>query len=191
MTKKSKAQISVEYAIIMGFVAKYNSNILKRSISLLIEGIGAGGEIGELLTKISTNIQETKIMKKEMAANVTTYVIFISFATVIAAPFLFALSGILIQVIQGLGSTFGTTGATTNVGVGLSFTGAGIKYSDFRIFAVVILIMTSFFSSSIISTIKKGDIKSGFKNIPIFIGSSLAIYLVAQLLLDNMTGVFF
>ena len=176
---------------LQGFVAKYNSNILKRSISLLIEGIGAGGEIGELLTKISTNIQETKIMKKEMAANVTTYVIFISFATVLAAPVLFALSGILIQVIQGLGSTFGATGATTNVGIGLSFTGAGIKYSDFRIFAVVILVMTSFFSSAIISTIQKGDIKSGFKNIPIFIISSISIYLVAQLILDSMTGVFF
>jgi len=173
------------------FVAKYNSPVLKRAISLLIEGIEAGGEIGELLTKIAANIQETKIMKQEMAANVTTYVIFISFASVIAAPFLFALSGVLIQVIQGLGSTFGATGATASIGMGISFTGTGIKYSDFRIFAVVTLIMTSFFSSAIIATIKKGDIKSGFKNIPIFIISSLSIYLVAQLILDNMTGVFF
>ena len=171
------------------FVAKYNSPVLKRAISLLIEGIEAGGEIGDLMTKIAANIQETKIMKQEMAANVTTYVIFISFASVIAAPFLFALSGILIQVIQGLGSTFG--GTTANVGMGISFTGTGIKYSDFRIFAVVTLIMTSFFSSAIIATIKKGDIKSGFKNIPIFIISSLSIYLIAQLILDNMTGIFF
>ena len=172
------------------FVAKYNSPILKRSISLLTEGIEAGGEIGSLLTRIAANIQETKTMKQEMSANVTTYVIFISFATIVAAPFLFALSGLLIQVIHGLGSTLGA-GTTTNVGLALTFKGAGIKFNDFRIFAVVILIITSFFSSSIIATIKKGDIKAGFKYIPIFMITSLTVYLIAQLILNKVLGVFF
>lgn len=173
------------------FVVKYNSPILKRSINLLIEGLEAGGEIGDLLIRISSNIQETKTMKQEMSANVTTYVIFISFATILAAPALFALSGILIQVIQGLGSTLGSTGTTVNVGLALTFKGTGIDYNDFRIFAIVTLIITSFFSSSIIATIKKGDIKSGFKYIPIFVVSTLTIYLIAQLILNNVLGIFF
>ena len=173
------------------FTAKYNSPTLKRSISLLIEGIEAGGEIGDLLIKIASNIQETETMKKEMSANVTTYVIFISFATVLGAPFLFALSGILIQVIQGLSSTLGTSGAATNVGLALSFKGAGIDFNDFRIFAIVTLIITSFFSSSIIATIKKGNIKAGFKYIPIFMVLSLTLYLTAQLILNNVLGIFF
>ncbi len=40
----------------------------------------SGGEIGELLNKIAINIQETRIRKKEMAASVMTYAIFIGFA---------------------------------------------------------------------------------------------------------------
>ena len=111
------------------FADKYESVLLKRSISLLIEGLEAGGEIGNLLNKIAINIQENKIMKKEMAANVTTYVIFISFATIAAAPVLFALSGVLIQVITNLGTTMGDAGtASSSAGFALSFSSKGIKY---------------------------------------------------------------
>ncbi|MCH8329708.1 MAG: type II secretion system F family protein [Nanoarchaeota archaeon] len=171
------------------FADKYESVLLKRSISLLIEGLEAGGEIGNLLNKIAINIQENKIMKKEMAANVTTYVIFITFATIAAAPALFALSGVLIKVITNLGSTMGgVTSATT--GFALSFSGSGIKYSDFKIFAVVSLIITSFFSSVIISTIKKGNAKLGFKYIPMFIVVTITLFFIADKVLGSLLGMF-
>lgn len=169
---------------------KYDAKVLRRSISLLIEGIDAGGEIGDLLVRIATNIKETKIIRQEMAANVTTYVIFISFATVVAAPLLFSLSGVLIQVIQGLGTSMSDVSSYANTGMALSFKGAGISYSDFRIFVMFTLFITSFFSASIIAIIKKGDVKSGVKYIPIFIITSLVIYLITQSFLDNMVGLF-
>src|SRR3989338_2954308 len=152
------------------FADKYESVLLKRSISLLIEGLDAGGQMGDLLNKIALNIQENRIMRREMAANVTTYVIFISFATVAAAPVLFALSGILIKVVSSLGGALGgITSASATAGFGISFSSTGIQYSDFRIFAIVSLIITSFFSAVIIATIKKGSAKLGLKFIPIFI----------------------
>jgi pilus assembly protein TadC len=173
------------------FADKYDSVLLKRSISLLIEGLEAGGEIGDLLNKIAVNIQENKIMRKEMAANVTTYVIFISFATIAAAPVLFALSGVLIKVIANLGSTLGgVTSGASSAGFALSFSGAGIKYSDFRIFAVVSLILTSLFSAMIISTIKKGNAKQGFKYIPIFMVITVTLFFIADKVLGGLVGVF-
>ncbi|MCH8003363.1 MAG: type II secretion system F family protein [Nanoarchaeota archaeon] len=172
------------------FADKYESVLLKRSISLLIEGLEAGGEIGNLLNKIAINIQENKIMKKEMSANVTTYVIFISFATIAAAPVLFALSGVLIRVITNLGSSLGdVTTAASTAGLALSFSGAGIKYSDFRIFALVSLIITSFFSAVIISTIKKGNAKLGLRYIPIFIFVSITLFFIADIVLGKLLGV--
>lgn len=173
------------------FADKYDSILLKRSISLLIEGLESGGEIGGLLNKIAINIQETKIMKKEMAANVTTYVIFISFATIAAAPALFALSGVLIKVISSLGSELsGLTGAASSAGFALSFSGSGIKYNDFRIFAVISLIITSFFSATIISTIVKGNMKLGLRYIPIFMIVSITLFFIADLILGKAIGSF-
>jgi archaellum biogenesis protein FlaJ (TadC family) len=128
-------------------------------------------------------------MKKEMAANVTTYVIFISFATIAAAPALFALSGVLIKVITNLGSTLGgATSATT--GFALSFSGAGIRYSDFRIFAIVSLLITSFFSAMIIATIKKGSAKLGLRYIPVFMVITVTLFLIADKILEKMVGTF-
>jgi len=174
------------------FAARYDSTILKRSVSMINEGVEAGGEIGDLLNRIAINIQEQKAMLKEMSANVTTYVIFITFATVVAAPFLFALSGVLIEVVQNLGSALGSTSnAAASTGIALSFSGTGISQSDFRIFAIVSLILTSLFSAMMISTIKRGNIKSGVKYIPIFIAISLVLYFVAQGTASRLLGLFF
>ncbi|MBS3131180.1 type II secretion system F family protein [Candidatus Woesearchaeota archaeon] len=174
------------------FASKYDSVTLKRSISLLIEGISAGGEIGDLLNKIAINIQELKIMRKEMAANVSTYTIFITFASIIAAPFLFGLSGVLIQVISGIGATLSDLGSTAATsGLGISFGTVGVDYSDFRIFAIVSLVITSFFSAAIVSTIKKGNVKSGIKYIPLFIAVSVTLFLFADFVLGIFLSGFF
>ena len=171
------------------FADKYDSVLLKRSLSLLIEGLEAGGEIGNLLNKIAIHIQENKIMRKEMSANVTTYVIFISVATIGAAPILFALSGVLIQVISSLGSNLGGASSAATAGFGLSFGGTGIKYTDFRIFAVVSLIITSFFSAIIVATIKSGDAKLGLRNIPVFMIITVTLFFIADKILGSLIGV--
>ncbi len=171
------------------FADKYNSVLLKRSINLLIEGIEAGGEIGNLLNKIAINVQENKIMRKEMAANVTTYVIFISVATIGAAPILFALSGVLIKVISTLGTSLSGVGsAASAAGFALTSAETSIKYSDFRIFAIVSLIITSFFSAIIIATIRKGNAKLGLKYIPIFIMITTTLFFIADKILEKLIG---
>jgi len=171
------------------FANKYDSVILRRTVSLLLEGIESGGEVGNLLNKIAINIQENRIMRKEMAANVTTYVIFISFATIAAAPVLFSLSGVLIKVIASLGSSLGNaTDSASGFGLMISFSGSAISYNDFKIFAIVSLSITSFFSSAIIATIVKGSAKAGFKYIPWFVVSTVALFLVADTFLGKLVG---
>ena len=126
-----------------------------------------------------------------MAANVTTYVIFISFATIVAAPVLFALSGVLIKVITNLGSSLSDVGsASSSAGFGISFSTTGIDYKDFRVFAIVSLIITSFFSAIIIATIKKGNAKLGVRYIPLFMVITVTLFLVADKVFGSLLGVF-
>ena len=173
------------------FTAKYDSVVLKRSINLLLEGMESGGQIADLLNKISMNIQETKILKKEMAANVMTYAIFIGFASVVAAPVLFGLSGqllIVIQKIMGLLATSGSGGGASSGMFSLSTSGNTISLHDFRIFSVLTLIATSMFSSFIISTIRRGSVKQGLGTLPVFIAVSLVIYYLASWMLSLLFG---
>lgn len=163
------------------FADKYDSIILKRSVELLIQGMEAGGEIGDLLEKISLNIQESRIMRREMAANVTTYVIFITFATIIAAPFMFGLSFQMLAVIQSIMSKIdlGSGASGGAMGMPLNFSSDSVSLTDFKIFACASLGISSFFSACIISTIQKGNVKEGLRYIPIFIITSIALFFLA------------
>lgn len=169
------------------FSKRYDSPMLKRTVNLMLEGLQAGGEIGPLLNKISIDIQETRIMKKDMAANVTTYVIFISFATLTAAPFLFALSYQLLTIITNLVSKINIPQGSGG-GISLSMSADAISISNFNIFAISALIMTSFFSAVIVSTIKYGNVRDGIKYVPIYIGVTVTIYLIAVKVLGFFLG---
>jgi len=169
------------------FSNKYDSDILKKSMNLLIEGINSGSEIGDLLTRIAQNIQEVRTIRKEMAANVTSYAIFITFAAVVAAPILLALAKQLIIIITQLVSGIGTLPRHSM----LSVTSVGVSTKDFHIFAMVTASITAFCSALIVSIIKKGNVKEGLRYIPTFIISSLVIYLIATKLLGMLfTGIF-
>lgn len=170
------------------FANKYESDILKRSINLLIEGIESGGEIGELLTRIASNIQESRLMRKEMAANVTTYVIFITFAAVVAAPVLLALSGQLIEIIGGIVSKIDMP---TSGNMMFAITDIAVSSKDFTFFCYTSLAITSFFSSIIVATIKKGTIKEGVKYVPLFIMMSVVFFILANKILSSvLSGMF-
>lgn len=170
------------------FADKYESDILKRSISLLIEGIRSGGEIGELLNRIASNIQESRLMRKEMAANVTSYVIFISFAAVVGAPLLLALANQLIIIISSLMSNIDIPASGSTM---FTISNVSISSLDFQIFAYVCLIITSFFSAIIVATIKKGNIKEGIRYIPLFILISIIVFIIASHGLGKFMGSIF
>ncbi len=170
------------------FADKYESDILKRSINLLIEGINSGGEIGDLLNRIASNIQESRLMRKEMAADVTTYVIFITFAAIVAAPILLALASQLLVII---GSLVSNVDIPASGNMMFAITGISVTPGDFQIFAFTSLSITSFFSSIIVATIKKGTIKEGIKYIPLFIVVSIVIFLTASNVLSMvLSGIF-
>ena len=105
---------------------------------------------------------------------------------------LFALSGIMIDVVRVLGTSVGSNiKAASAAGFALSFSGSGITKGDFMIFAIVSLVLSSTFSAIMVSVIKKGNAKAGVKFIPIFIAVSVTLYLIVQGLGGKLVGAFF
>jgi Type II secretion system (T2SS), protein F len=162
---------------------KFDSPMLKRTISLITEGVESGGELGALLHTISADLRETKILKQEMASSVTTYVIFITFASIMAAPALMGLSYHLLNIIQGFASRL-DMGASSS----FSISSDAITLEDYKIFAMLSLGITSFFSAAIISVIRYGNVKEGMKYIPIFIGWSILLFFLSIRILGVFLG---
>ncbi len=171
------------------FSGKYDSIVIKRAIDLICEGSRSGGRMAEILNKIATNIQENNILQKEMAANVTTYVNFISFASVLASPFLFALSTQLLVVIQQIAGSISVSQGSSST-VGLQLSADAVKLADFKIFSYVALSVTSIMSACIVSVIRKGTIFDGLRLAPMYAFVSLCLYWFASWALSFLFGGF-
>lgn len=173
---------------LLEFTDKYDSDLLKRSMILLIEGLRSGGELSSLVNKIAWNIKETQILEKEISSEVTTYIIFIIFASIIIAPFLYALSHRIIIIMGEILSKIdieNLVGFSGNLPLKFS-SGETISASDFKIFIFINLGTSSILAAMIISLIRKGNIKSGLKLIPIFIVISTILFLLASIILTSV-----
>jgi pilus assembly protein TadC len=177
------------------FSNKYDSLTIKRAMNLLLEGLESGGEIGDLLTRISNNLMETENLKKEMASGVTTYVIFILFATLGAAPFLFGLTTELIVIMTSIMSSIAVgSDASSMGGIGAMMANAGgnsISITDYQIFAISSVCISATFAAIIISVIQKGEVKESFKKIPLYILVGVGLYFIAFKLMNWLLGGFF
>lgn len=191
IAKSTTAGEDLEKAL-QNFSRKYDSRVLKESINLLIAGLQAGGELGLLLDKIASNIQDIKLMRKEISASVTAYIIFIAAASVGAAPLLYALSFQLLGVVQNIAGQMGTN-AAASTGSSFSFelSANSIKTEDFKLFSMVLLGITAIFSAAITSIIKTGNIKGGFKNIPIYLAIAIIVYITCGQILGALFSGFF
>ncbi len=168
------------------FAKKYDSQVLKRSISLLIEGMDAGGDLADIINNVAINIQDTRILNKEMSANILTYVIFISAAVMFAAPMLLALSQQLLNTLTVI-----TAGIDVPVGSSMgifALSKVSIAPEEFQRFAFLMLTITSFFSAMIVAIIQKGTVQGGIKYIPMFIMTSLIVFMLASKFFAYMLG---
>ncbi|MFW5746277.1 MAG: type II secretion system F family protein [Nanoarchaeota archaeon] len=170
---------------LLDFATKYDSKMLRRSVSLINEGLEAGSEIGDLLENIALSIQDIEMRKESMAANVTAYIIFITFSVLFAAPLLFAVSIQLLRIVHVVGESIsGGDGGST--GINISLSSNAVNESDFFIFCLVSILVTTVMSAVIIAGIKGQKPIEALKHVPVYSLVAMAIFFVAQWLLGIM-----
>ncbi|HLP79609.1 MAG TPA: type II secretion system F family protein [Acidobacteriota bacterium] len=170
------------------FGRKYDSKIIRRSVGLIVEGMDAGSEIGDLLENIALNLEDIDLRKQSMSANVTSYVIFIVFAVVVAAPGLFAVATQLLTIVQEVGAKMNaaqSAGSGGNAaGISLSLSTDAVSQSDFFIFCLVMLFLTTTMSTIIISAIRTGKAFGSVRDMPIFWAISMTLFIVLRWVLN-------
>ncbi len=182
---------------------RVHSPVLERAIRLIVEGIRLGGEMSKLLDEVAEDIRGTQILHKEVATSTLTYMIFIVFTAMIAAPLLFSISTFYSEVnanvlqkhpggalympssaqTQGLGalSAFGSTNQPAG----------SITPQDIFWFSLASIFFTNLFAALIVGEIQSGKASQGIKFIPVFVVVSIGAYLVALSLLHASLGALF
>ncbi|MBM3304263.1 MAG: hypothetical protein FJY76_04130 [Candidatus Aenigmarchaeota archaeon] len=180
---------------LLGMTKRIRSRTLDSAMKMIADGMESGGEIASLLEQTSLDILNTRLVEKEVRANVLMYVIFIFFAAGIGAPLVFGISTHLMAVMSEQMSRFaaidfakyqaGGGGFAGNLGVFTGFSGMGKAASvspDFlMLYAVVSLLVTSFFGSLTIGLIKDGKEKQGVKYMPLLLVLSLGVFFATRI----------
>ncbi|MEW6748661.1 MAG: type II secretion system F family protein [Candidatus Micrarchaeota archaeon] len=160
--------------------SRFDSKVFKRTILLLKQATATGGELTEVLERTADDVRGSIIMKKEIAATLILYEIFVLFAAVVGTPFLFAVASKLISVFEKIAPQAGSvpSGAAGPFG-GLSavqFVGPVISSTDFFWFSVPTIFVTALISSFMVSIIRTGAKEQGMKYLPFVLGGAFFVY---------------
>ncbi|MFH2105784.1 MAG: type II secretion system F family protein [Candidatus Micrarchaeota archaeon] len=167
--------------------ARIDSEVLRNSINLIVEGMQSGGELPSLLERTSYDLRSFESVRKDIKSVITTYELFIAAAASFAAPLLLATSTYIVQIMTSLKSRIPEDIAAGSIPV-FKQSEIAITSDDLLIFSFVSIFITAFFASLAIGLMSKGKIVEGVKSIPMLVALGLALFFIFRLLLQGMLG---
>ena len=169
----------------------FNSKFVRRTVVLIKQGLSSGGRIAEILERTATDVRNMQIIKKDIAASLLMYIIFLVFAASVGAPFLFSVSAKLIGLLESVFAQLPDTGSLATM-AGSTFIHPQppvISTDQFLIFITLSTIVTSICSGLMIGVIMRGNRMEGVRYIPLMLLASGVIFILISVLLDTfLTG---
>ena len=164
--------------------ARFDSKLLRRTVSLIKQGLASGGQIADIFDQISQDARNMQLINKEISASLLMYVIFVVFAAGIGAPFLFAVSNNLITILENVFANLPSVSQLPSIGF-IRPRPPIITSADFYAFTIIVAMITAIFSALIIGVIQKGSKINGIKYLPIFVVMALGVYFLVNALLGT------
>ncbi len=155
------------------------SDVLDRVIYLILESSASGGELADVLDKISRSIIRVHNLNKEVQSSTLMYIWYVVLIAGAIAPLLFSVVFFLYQMMSTL---------TPQVTFSTKIQPHLIDLDVIRNFLIVDLIIVGFSSGILLGVIKKGNMKYGIKYIPILIAIALIVFFVAHAIFQMTFG---
>lgn len=171
---------------------RIKSEDIRKTILLIITGIKSGGNLSILLEQVSSSMRQRMFVRKKAASNVLMYVIFIFFAVAVGAPFLFALSSVLVEILTNIiGSIPAEEIASTSTKLPFTLTSINISVDFVKYFGAVFIVVIDILASFVLGLVAKGKEREGVKYIFPIVALSLTIYFGARYVIGQYFKDFF
>jgi archaellum biogenesis protein FlaJ (TadC family) len=187
IVKKVKVGIDVEVAI-KEFTSSFKSDIIEETFDLVIISWKKGSKTPQLIDRIYDNITTTRFLKKRVVASVASYRLFLSTITLIIAPAMFALAYYFINLVKSIINKVSITQTQSVFPISIS----SIKINDlqFKWFSIGEVIIVATFTAMIISIIKTGTVKEGYKQVFVYALLSYISYTIFIFIFSRFFGMF-
>ena len=156
---------------------------ISRSITLIGQAEKAGGDISEILEKVTESVSVSDRLKKERKASIQTlivqgYIIFIVFILIVLL-LQFKIVPMLSN-ISGLGGSMGALSGGTQLSTGTS--GGDLNQNTIASSFLYLLMVQGLFCGLVIGKLSEGNIKSGIKHSIALMVLSFVISTIGNLL---------
>lgn len=183
--------IGEKITVVLSSMSKsIKSKNLERNLGLLIQGIGSGAQMSELLLKLGDELREQNVLERETQASVSIYVMMIFLTAAAGAPILLGISSTIVGILATQSTTvnltdFAQQAASSAIKMTSLIGGSKNMISqDFiSLFSVATLIVTGIFASFTLGVIQTGKEKAGLKYIPIILAISLFLFFFVKVVL--------
>jgi len=173
---------------LMNMTKRVRSSRLEKAIYLIVSGLKAGGELAALLDQTAENLRNEKVVDEK---DILLYIIFIFIAVGFGAPMLFGLSSYLVEImtVNLANVEIPVTAQTSSLPLALTKVSISV---DFVVkFAMITIVMSCIMGSFIIGLIAKGNVRDGFKYIPILLLISMTVFFGSRFLIKNLLSTVF
>jgi len=168
---------------------KINSSLLRKTIILISEGIIKGGNLANLLDGLADDIKSSLMLKNEIRAQVTSYIMFIFLALGIGAPLLYASSLFLVETLIGLSELLPTQ--TLKAGaISLALSNINLSKEFLLYYSISLMCLSAIFGGILIGLVKEGKEIAGIKYIPVIIILDLSIFYIVKYIVLASFAVF-
>ena len=174
------------------FGSKYDSSLLKRVISNLVEGLKTGADISSLLDDVSNNVTTIKNTRRDLASEVENYMLFISMAVLIISPLMFGLTYKMTGLIESVKDTLseslsGNVANMPETPMNFEIVPGKVEFGHyFNIFVYLMLGTNCTISVLLMSLVKYGNIKQELKKIPVYYVIAVTVYIISRTIFSTL-----
>lgn len=169
-----------------------HSNVLEKTIRLIVEGLQSGGDMAELLEKTALDLRKFRSVRREVSSIILNYVLFIIAAITFGAPMLYGVSGFLVDIMLRIKKSIGTSGTSAmsslSSQVGLFKGQLQLTPEAVAIFSGASIIVTVFFGCMAVGVMYSGKRLDGLKYFPMLTLIALAILFAVRTSLVAVLG---
>lgn len=178
---------------LLGMTKRIKSDVLAKTVDLIITGIKSGGELSKLLEQTAENLRQQRLVDEKVRTNVTIYIIFIFSAIGFGSPMLFGMSTYLVKVLINNLKSVQIPPGTGRLDLPFNITQVNIEPSFIMTFVIITIITNSILASLVLGLIRKGNERYGLTYIPVILVVALSVFFVINkalgLLFSDILGV--
>ena len=167
----------------------YRSVQLRHTVRMINESMRYGGGMTDMLNDIAKDIRNQQTIQKEISGQLFMYTIFISFAAIIGAPALYALTDKMIAITDNVwaGILQQNPGGLPSTGVSfLKPSPPKVTQGEYNDFAILAILIISALGSFIVSVIMNGSVIRGIRYLPIFLLIGFTVFFITGFVISSI-----